>query len=193
MREEMTRRRALQLAVGAAATSLTHPGWIFALNRQGTIVKVAVSEDVTFEPQALTREDADSLGRLVDTILPRTDTPGALDARVHEYIDLALSVGPEESRQEFLSGFEWLKERCRSVHGKALATTTPDELRELLRPLSDEHPEHPPELEVGATFFADLKRRTVFGYYTSREGRVEELGLPETVTMETYRGCRESG
>jgi len=28
-----------------------------------------------------------------------------------------------------------------------------------------------------------------FGYYTSLEGRVQELGLPEAVSMQTWRGC----
>jgi hypothetical protein len=44
-------------------------------------------------------------------------------------------------------------------------------------------------LKPGASFFTNVKTKTVFGYFTSREGWVEELGRPEHVGMETWMGC----
>lgn len=40
-----------------------------------------------------------SLIALIDTIIPRTDTPGASDAKVHEFIDYELSRSPERASQ----------------------------------------------------------------------------------------------
>ena len=59
----------------------------------------------------------------------------------------------------------------------------------LLDSISDEQKDPPKSLLPGTTFFTDLKRRTIFGYYTSLEGRVQELGLPEAVSLQTWRGC----
>jgi hypothetical protein len=69
-----------------------------------------------------------------------------------------------------------------------VVASTDQERARLLAEISDAA-EATDELAPGQRFFADLKRRTIFGYYTSEVGRTEALGLPEAVTMETFRGC----
>ena len=61
------------------------------------------------------------------------------------------------------------------------------------RTASDTRNSHPDELKIGAELFRDLKTKTIVGYYTSKEGRVEELGLPEHTMMTTFNGCTHSG
>jgi hypothetical protein len=188
----MSRRAALRLAVGTVAATVTGERWVFAQGAQGHIVKIAVPGGAeTWTPVLFGEREAEGLARLCEAILPRTDTPGARDARVHEYIDLSASLEAEPAPTQVLEGFRWLDARCRKLHGGDLAAVSESAVIALLSEISDERKadELPPELATGARFFADLKRRTLFGYYTSREGWVDELGQPDAVTMERFRGC----
>jgi hypothetical protein len=160
----------------------------------GDVVKVAGPGPAdAWKPVLLGDREGEALARLCEALIPRTRTPGARDARVHEYIDLAVSLAPPAEKKEFVAGLRWLDRHCVRRHGADLAAVGDAELVALLHSVSDESTDHPRSLRPGARFFVDLKRRTIFGYYTSLEGRVQELGLPETVSMETWRGCRHQG
>jgi hypothetical protein len=188
---ELTRRRAVGLAAGAAIGLARGGRWVFAAH-QGEVVKAA-GEPGAWQPVLFDARQAEAMARLVDALIPRTSTPGARDARVHEYIDLALSLGPANEKTSFLEGLRWLDRHCKERYGADLVSVKDADLVELLHSVSDEHEEHPEALRHGAELFSSLKRRTIFGYYTSLEGRVQELGLPEVVSMEGWRGCGHDG
>jgi hypothetical protein len=187
--KELSRREAVGLAAGVALTLVAGERWVFAAS-DGQVVKAAADITAPWRPVLLDARQGEGLARLVDTLIPRTETPGARDARVHEYIDLAVSLETPEERKDFVSGFRWLDRRCRRLYDADLAEASEAQLVELLTSISDLHAEHPKSLQRGALFFADLKQRTIFGYYTSLQGRVQELGLPEAVTMQHWQGCR---
>jgi hypothetical protein len=196
---DLSRRRVLSLAIAAAAGAATRPvDWVFALEPGGAIVKRAqTAGEAAYRPVLFSPDELEAVARLCDVIIPRTTTPGARDARVHEYIDLALSVEDQDEQAEIRRGFERLDRASRSAHSQPLHQASPEQIAALLTPLSDEVTAAGPsasarDLSPGAAFFASIKRRTVFGYYTSREGRVEELGLPEAITMERWRGCQHA-
>jgi len=195
-RNDVSRRRVLGLAAAAVAGVAAHPvDWVFALAPGGRIVKRPQAEGASgYQPVFFTADELEAVARLCDVIIPRTETPGARDARVHEYIDLVLSIEDEDEQAELRRGLEHLDRACRDAHSRPLHQATPEQLTALLTPLSEEvtaaaESDDSDDLSTGAAFFASLKGHTIFGYYTSREGRVEELGLPEAVTMERWRGC----
>lgn len=188
---ELTRRSAVGLAAGAALTIAAGERWVFAA-RDGDVVKTP-GDAAAWRPILFDEREAEGLARLVDALIPRTATPGARDARVHEYIDLSVSLAPVEEKKAFVDGLRWLDRRSQKSYGADLATVESADLVALLHSISDEHENPPKSLQTGTRFFADLKRRTVFGYYTSVEGRVQELGLPETVSLQTWRGCLHPG
>lgn len=185
---ELTRRAAVGLATGAALAVAAGERWVFAAGDDGDVVKAA-GDSSAWRPILFTEREAEGLARMVDALIPRTSTPGARDARVHEYIDLAVSLAPPDEKKSFVEGFRWLERRARKSHGAPLADLEEADLVALLRSISDEQKNPPKALAPGAEFFVDLKRRTIFGYYTSIEGRVQELGLPESVSMQKWRGC----
>ena len=185
---ELTRRTAVGLAAGAALAVATGERWVFAARGDGDVVKTA-GDAAAWRPVLFTEREAEALARLVDALIPRTATPGARDARVHEYIDLAVSLGPPDEKKAFVDGFRWLQRRAQKTHGAELAALEEADLVALLRSISDEQKDPPKALATGSQFFIDLKRRTIFGYYTSLEGRVQELGLPDSVSMQEWRGC----
>ncbi|HVS16569.1 MAG TPA: gluconate 2-dehydrogenase subunit 3 family protein [Thermoanaerobaculia bacterium] len=187
-RAKPSRRRVLGWAAAATAGA-----WSWRLDATGAVVRQPVSAAEPYRPLLFSPDQIEAVARLADALIPRTDTPGARDARVHEYLDLALSVAEEPERQRFLDGLSWADVRSRSRAGAPLHEASAEQITRLLREISDEHAALPAELEPGGRFFADLKRRTVLGYYTSFEGRTKELGRPETVTFQRFRGCTHRG
>lgn len=190
MTEKMTRRAALGLAAGAVAAAIPVRDWFFALNPHGQIVRAQAKEAaVPWSPVQLTKAQGEQTAVLVDLIIPRTDTPGARDARVHEFIDLSFTIEAERMKIQFVDGLDWVNDESLRRYEKDFVSASETQRIELLRAISDEHENHPPELTKGAFFFKDLKKRTISGYYTSREGWVEDLGRPDYVAMEKWQGC----
>lgn len=191
IKSPITRRRVLGTAAGAALATLGSRAG-FAIAPSGAIVAVQVS-GTAWQPEVLSPAQGRALGRLVEAIIPTTDTPGAFEAGVHEYIDLAVSLAGEDEREAFVEGFAWLETRSVEFHGGSLDQIEEQDLITLLDSVSDRNESLPAELQPGGEFFSNLKQRTIFGYYTSLTGRTRELGLSDIVTMETLRGCRHSG
>lgn len=191
---KITRRRILGLAAGAAAVSSAPGGWLFALDEDGNaVVKAAEPDAPAWKPILLSDSQADILAALAETIIPRTDTPGARDARCHECIDLLLSEARGAEQRAFTRGLDWLDARSKDRFGVGVVSASEAQRTEILSEISDEHGELDGELARGQRIFRDLKRRVAHAYYTSREGWVEELGLPEHVTAKDFTGCEHDG
>ncbi len=190
MADEISRRNMLGFSAGAAATAFTGSNWVFTLAEGDAIVKAATNEDSTvWKPVLLSKIEAEQVAIVSEAIIPKTDTVGARGARVHEYIDLALSVEGKKSQRSFREGLKALNRNCKAVTGEGLEKVSESDLIAVLESVSDTHDSHPAELKQSAAFFKDIKRRTIFGYYTSKEGRVQELGKRAAVSMESYQGC----
>lgn len=108
---------------------------------------------------------------LSDLIIPATDTPGAKQARVNEYIDLILHDGPSSRRDRFLEGLGWLDGLAIREQGRPFSACSHDHQVAILTRL-DASREEP--LRPGAEFLQFAKRLTIEGYYTSKIG-IEEL------------------
>ncbi|HIA47457.1 MAG TPA: gluconate 2-dehydrogenase subunit 3 family protein [Candidatus Hydrogenedentes bacterium] len=195
MTTEITRRSMLGMTATTAATALSAlsaSNWIFAFDEDGSVVKAA-TKNGQWSPDFFSNKEITQLETLCETIIPKTDTAGASEARVHEYIDLLYSVDSEENQDRVKNGLKWLDKRYKKIQKSNIAKASPEQLIGLLEPLSDTKNSHPSELEIGVDLFRDLKAKTITGYYTSKEGRVEELGLPEHTMMTTYDGCAHNG
>ena len=123
------------------------------------------------------QQDA-SLLVLTDLILPATDTPGAKAADVNAFIDLLLAewVDPQE-RERFLKGLSDVDTRARAAFGKDFLQGTPEQQTALLVALDDEAArwKASPEATRGPEpFFRTLKWVTLFGYFTSEVGALQE-------------------
>jgi len=72
--------------------------------------------------QALSAPQMAQVRALADAILPRTDTPGAVDVGAPEFVDLLLAEWySEEDRKRLLAGLDALDARCRETQGKPFA------------------------------------------------------------------------
>jgi hypothetical protein len=140
-----------------------------------------------WKPQLFDAHQSATVLALVDVIIPRTDTPGAVDARVHEYIDLQLSDGPQRRRSAFLEGLGWLDGYAIRTFGKPFVKCSNAERIAILKELDRSRK---PELSTGAEFFAAMKELTVDGYYSSREGIAE---LNKGGRVPSGFGCKHKG
>lgn len=184
-------RRGVLVAGAAAATAAVAPELGGSATKALARLQSTPStgDALSWQPRILHADQARLLSHLCELILPRTATPGANDAGVPEWIDLAVSLAEPEEQLAFLGGLEWIERRARQKLDRPFLELLPEEQVALLREISDEDEEHPSELEAGAAFFTDLKARTLFAYFTSKTGRVQALGLPEKVEREIFHGC----
>lgn len=128
----------------------------------------------------LTPAEMQVLESLAEAIIPRTDTPGAIDAGVPQYIEMMLAeFTPPDRVEVFRSQLDWVS--------SWLAQHEADSLQDIVAALdaqafgggtADETPPGKPPL------FATLKPLTVAGFYTSEIGATQELHL---MPFEEYR------
>jgi hypothetical protein len=182
---KLSRRRILTLAAGAAVTA----AFPIRLVRAD-----AVHLDFgDWQPLFLNLDQARIVALVADAIVPRTDTPGAIDASCHEFIDLLLSVDNDRNRSRFLDGLQWINDRSVTLYGVPYADATDEQRFEILTSISDDNKRVASDVRDGWRFFKDIKRRVTDAYYSSREGWIEELGRPEGSMHRPYVGCRHTG
>ncbi len=179
----MKRRDVLKSALfgtGAALSGQSHPhSNHLPANAAAAAAAAEAGETETWKPLLFDTHQNQTVVALTDLIIPATDTPGASAANVNAYIDLVLNDGEPEPRNTFLQGLGWLDGYAIRKHGKPFVECTGAQRVALLESL-DESPF--PGLRAGADFFAQAKRLTIEGYYTSKIG-IDELnkgGVPET-------------
>ncbi len=156
----------------------------------GPAAAAAQGAGEAWKPVFLTPDQAELLAALAEIIIPETDTPGARAARVHEHIDLVLSHETEQVRTTFLEGLAEVGRLSLVRYGKAFVRLSPEDQEALLSRLAE--PDQPGE-GAGHRFFRDLRRRTVFAYYTSREGIHQELGYQGKQVLAEWEGCPHPG
>jgi hypothetical protein len=191
-RTRTTRRDALR-AIGAGMGSAASMLWaenLRALVQDHAIrtAAPAASAAQAAAPKILGAHDFETVGTLVELVIPATDTPGAKGAQVDLYIDAALGSGLRSDRETFLAGLKWLDRRSRALFGKAFTGATAAQQTELLTRLSaDGNPSG--EARQGREFFAAIKAMTIAGYYTTEIGLHQELGDDGRLVLAEFEGC----
>lgn len=161
-----------------------------------------------WKPKALTAHQAETVATIAELIIPRTDTAGARDGRVHEFIDNVLADAEPALRNKFLNGLSWIDQRSRSRFGADFIAASVPQQTELLNPLNrpvEKSPlakqesayettrplqQDPPDApSVARDFFSVMKSMTITGYYTSEAGIREELAEDGTMFFADYEGC----
>lgn len=116
---------------------------------------------------ALAPAALDTLGHLVETILPATDTPGALAAGVHFYLDDACTVDAA-LKTALEAGLAALDARSQALRGAAFARLDPPAREQVLAAVMDGTPDE-------RRFFTLARNRVVDAYYKSEVGLLGEL------------------
>ena len=180
----MQRREALRvLMAGGALPALSTD--VFAFFREAHPVSA-------YSLRTLTSHQNDTVIAMIDLILPATDTPGAKEVRVNEFIDVILTEwATEDERTKFLDGLADVDKQSNALFAKDFAAATPAQQLALLRSMDEaaeiarSHPkDRPPfwepegrDTQMQDDFFTVFKNMTLHGYYTSEAGFTQELKL----------------
>lgn len=122
------------------------------------------------------QSDIDFLDEVAETILPRTNTPGAKDAEVGKFMTVMVNDCYEEADQKiFHEGMKKLDEACHKMHGHDFMKASTEHRTALLTGLDKEAREYNKNKEKGAPnhYFTMMKQLTMLGYFTSKPALTE--------------------
>jgi hypothetical protein len=140
----------------------------------------AIAELRQSSTRALTAAEHAIVSQAAERIIPRTSTPGATDARVTDFIDVMLADWYDtQDRERFKTGLRELDTRARSLGAQVFVKSSERQQTEVLDALDRELHDRRQSGAQGVDdhWFAMLKFLTIWGYYSSRPGIVEELRL----------------
>lgn len=172
----LTRRDALKGAIalvgGAASATTLAP------------VAHALMADDDYSPAFLSKREFALLEHVVDLMIPETDTPGALGAGVHRFIDMMLAEWADErSATTVVRALREIDEQALDAHGVPFA-----ELDDATRFLVLERIDTEAYAGIAAVSpYVTLKKLILLGYYTSEPGATVEL-IYDPIPGE-YEGC----
>ena len=185
----VSRRTAIK-ALGASAGALTFLPWLSEENARAFTLLQATQAPPTLK--VLSPGQYAAVEALVEAIIPADErSPGAKEARVADYIDLALSDSEDTQRQQFLDGLAALDAEAAARSGGPFAKMTPAQAEALLTDVSrNERPAEGVEPAPLERFFVAAKHATIHGYYTSEIGIHKELRYKGNQLLADFVGCQ---
>jgi hypothetical protein len=163
-----------------------------ALRRAALLAGVAMSPELlTFVARAqtpaaksyLTAAQNAIASAAAERILPKTDTPGAIDVGVPAFIDRFYGefMSPEEQKL-LVAGLEAIESAAQSANSGSFATLTPQQQDEVLRRVATSQ-----QQSKDPSSFALLRSTTILGYFTSEQ--VGKTVLHYDPVPGSYDGC----
>jgi len=145
------------------------------------------SEEATVELFTFTPDQLERVSVIAEHIIPATETPGAKDAGVPEFIDLMLHhCYEEEERNSFLSGLDQVETDAQEKNGDSFVELSSEQQLSLLKDYQTEALAQQGEGNPPA-FIHMMRELTLLGYFTSEVGATQAL---EYVPVPgRYEGC----
>lgn len=121
-------------------------------------------------------EDYELISSISETILPKTNTPGATEVGVPDFIDkFIFHCFDDNGKKELKSGLQNFSDKCKADYGKNFLSLSNEEKHSYLMKHQQEAPRTGMSLwginlEPDApkpTFYKQIKGLTLFGYFTS--------------------------
>jgi len=141
-----------------------------------------------YQFKALDPHQAATVSVAGDCIIPSTDTPGATEAGVPEFIDVIVGEWYEPAeRQQFLAGLADLDARSAPGGGRFVELSPAQQLGVLTQLESEALAARKADPKAPASFWIRLKSLTLYGYYTSSVGTLQELDRP--IIPGRFDGC----
>lgn len=166
-------------------SALIMGGLIFAPNALGVLSGCKARPELDWTPVHFSYAHARLVGSLAETIIPATDTPGALETGVPGFIEEMVYTGyPENARNLFLNGLDLFDDLARQTHASAYADLDP----ETQLTFATEQNRLAIESELSPPpFFLIMKELTMMGYFTSEAGAKQALRYERIPGR--YDGC----
>lgn len=141
---------------------------------------------LAWTPKALTQAQARTLSAACETIMPQTDTPGAIAVGVPQYIDRAIAGWCEPADAERLkAGLADLDERAKRTGAASYAALGAQQQAAVLTEV--EADAMAAARERKPHYWRMLKSLTTSGYFTSQDGATKALRYDPVPGA--YHGC----
>jgi len=185
----MDRRKALKRTGLFAGTTMS-------LSAMVSLLQSCQSEPaIGWEPTLFTQQEAGFISRLVDVILPKTETAGALDVKVDVFIDKFFALALDQSgQQEMRAAIKQFNEDCSAQYGKPFVQMSIEDQQAALTTAEATSGKFNPGVWGTAVgdqqpigFYRSIKSLAVWAYMSS-----EEIGknvLSYDPIPQEYRGC----
>ncbi|MEO6456276.1 MAG: gluconate 2-dehydrogenase subunit 3 family protein [Ginsengibacter sp.] len=112
----------------------------------------------------ITGNEEELLSELCETIIPKTDTPGAKDISAHLFALMMIDdCNPPDNRDKFAKGFKAFEEFTKKKFDKSFVKCTPAERKEILKTIESKQG-IPEDVDF---FYNGIKRLTVQAFTTS--------------------------
>jgi len=180
----MNRRDFLQCA--AILVSGTAVGrWGFALSEEQRAYLAAAPNYNARPVNYLEPEQRRIVAAMAETIIPRTETPGAIDAGVPAYLERMMAEWlNEQEREVFAAGLADMETRIPREYGRAFHELEPGEQRAIMEALeqaASDSPWYDPGNNIHSDYLSDapficqFKELTIWGFFTSEVGGTQVL------------------
>jgi len=179
----MNRREFLQCAAilvsGVSASQLG-----FSLSEEQTVYLASAPNYNTNPVNYFSAAQRKIVAAMTEAIIPRTDTPGAIDARVPAYVELMVANWfNDEERAIFDAGLADIETRIPKEHGKPFDQLSGKEQLQIMEALEEAESDSDwyefgnvlREFISDAPFICQIKELTVWGFFTSQEGGSQVL------------------
>jgi len=133
---------------------------------------------MNWSPKYFSAEQAELITHMAETLLPRTNTPGAMDTGVPAFIELMVQdIYTTEDQEKFLAGLAGVDARAGVAHGKPFAQCKAAQQTKLLAAMdaeaAAEGQARKEALKAGLkeeepyfNFFLQFKSLALLGYFT---------------------------
>lgn len=150
---------------------------------------------VNWKAEFFSPEEANTISNLVDMILPRTETPGALDVKVDVFIDKVIAqTYVKEGQESMRTAIAEFNEDCRKNLGAAFNDLSNSDRTKVLEAAEKSSGKFNPGI-WGVTigdqepigFYRSLKATAIWAYLTSQ--KIGEEVLSYDPIPGSYNGC----
>ena len=188
----MNRREVIQRTALALGYAISTPALLAVLKG------CKASPNLSYTPVFFNKEQALLVSTLAEIIIPRTTTPGAIDAGVPAFIDLLLKeVYIAAEQEKFLNGLIGFDEECEKTYGNKFNDCSTEEQMAFFK---KNHDEAIAKAGTGGTtgwwnagkeeekpFILKVKELTLLGFFTSEPGATQVLQYKQVPGP--YQGC----
>lgn len=177
------RREALRktaMVMGAAVSSSTIIAFLQSCKS---------APDLNYKPVFFTEDQARIVSEIAEIILPKTDTPGAKEVGVPNFIDMLINdCYKPEDQKSFVDGLAKLDEAAKKSYGDSFIYLDSAKQKEYVKKIHDEAVgEVKKDKSIPRPFILKLKELTMLGFFTSEPGATQVLQYSQVPGA--YHGC----
>ncbi len=179
----MNRREFMQCAA-VLVSGLGAGRSVFALNEEQLTYLATAPDYISQKADLFSGAQRDIVAAMAEVIIPRTDTPGAIDAGVPQFIELMVADWfNDQERAIFMAGLNDLETRIPQEYGASFDKLSSAKQLEIMASMEDaagdsswyQQGNTRRAFISDAPFICQVKELTAWGFFTSEAGATQVL------------------